>query len=236
MEKNDHKRSFNLCDCDDICIIPACRPHDECKKCPTGATGVTGATGPTGPTGATGLTGVTGPTGPTGATGVTGPTGQCNCECVSNGELVTNGGMEEIQDDKPTDWIFENEDGITSNDAQGRVHSGNYSINIEDDSSISQRIPIFGGCYYRLSFFARGEGSQVGLNASVTFETDSGDVDGGSISVRPQDITNSNRDFAFYQLITIQAPINTTAIVIKFLVNSSGGQSLDLDDVSLTIA
>lgn len=113
MEKNDHKRSFNLCDCDDICIIPACRPHDECKKCPTGATGVTG------------------------------PTGQCNCECVSNGELVTNGGMEEIQDDKPTDWIFENEDGITSNDAQGRVHSGNYSINIEDDSSISQRIPIF---------------------------------------------------------------------------------------------
>lgn len=202
MKEDEQKRSFNLCDCDDICVIPACRPHDECKKCPTGATGATGVTGPTG------------------------PTGQCSCACISNGELITNGGMENIEDDKPTDWIFENEDGISSNDAQGRVHSGNYSVNIEDGSSISQRIPISGECYYRLSFFARGEGSMVGLNASVVFETNNGNVDGGEITIRPQDITNSNRDFAFYQLITTKAPANATAIIIKFLVNSSGEQSL----------
>ncbi len=214
MKKDEQKRSFDLCDCDDICVIPACRPHDDCKVGPTGATGATGATGSTGPTG---------------------PTGECSCNCVSNGELVTNGGMEDIQDDKPTNWIFENEDGISSNDAQGRVHSGNYSVNIEDSSSISQRIPISGGCYYRLSFFARGEGSSVGLDASIIFETASGEIDGGNLSIRQQDITNSNRDFAFYQLISDKAPLNTTAIIIKFLVNSSGGQSLDLDDVSLSL-
>lgn len=214
MKKDKCKRSFDLCDCDDICVIPACRPHDDCKVGPTGATG---------------------PTGVTGATGATGPAGECNCDCISNGELVTNGNMEDIENDKPTNWIFENEDGVTSNDAQGRVHSGNYSVNIEDSSSISQRIPISGGCYYRLSFFARGEGDRVGLNASVVFETENGEVDGGNLSIRQQDITNSNRDFAFYQLITTKAPADTTAIIIKFLVNSSGEQSLDLDDVSLSL-
>ena len=51
--------------------------------------------------------------------------------------------------------------------------------------------------------------------------------------VRSQDITNSNRDFAYYRLITSQAPTGTTAIKIEFIVNANGNQSLDLDDVSL---
>lgn len=222
MNSEKCKEPLNLCDCDHITIVPACKRPDKCPKCPTGATG---ATGPTGPTGSTG------------ATGGTGATGQCDCNCVSNGELVINGGMEDIIDDQPTDWIFTNPDGITSNDSQGRVHSGNYSVNIEDESVIEQTIEVTeGGCYYRLSFFARGEGSQVGLTASVIFETATGDVDGGSITIRQQDITNSNRDFAFYQFITEQSPANTTAITIRFEVTANGGQSLDLDDVSLTIA
>lgn len=223
MIQNENKESFDICDCDSICIIPSCRPHNDCcKKCPIGPTGVTGPTGPTGITG---------------ATGVTGPTGQCSCNCIFNGELVANGGMEDIEEDKPTSWIFVNPDGVTSNDSQGRVHSGSYSVNIEDESSISQTIPLTeGGCYYRLSFFARAEGTNTGLQVNVIFNTTTGPVNAGSITVRNQDMTNSNRSFAFYQLITNIAPLNTTSITISFLVNSTGGQSIDIDDVSLTIA
>ena len=145
--------------------------------------------------------------------------------------------MENRDDDKPTNWTFTNPDGITSVNAQGRVHSGNWAVNIEDDSAIEQTIPVTAcGCYYILSFFARGEGSQVGLTATVTFQTTTGPVSGGTITVRQQDITNSNRDFAFYQLITTAAPCNTTGITIKFLVEAEGKQSLDLDDVSLIVA
>lgn len=145
--------------------------------------------------------------------------------------------MENRDADKPTDWIFTNPDGISSVDVQGRVHSGSWAVNIEDGSAIEQIIPISGcGCYYILSFFARGEGSQVGLTATVDFETDNGTVNGATIFVRQQDITNSNRDFAFYQVVTSASPMNTTAIRIKFLVNAEGNQSLDLDDVSLIVA
>ncbi|MDD5979581.1 MAG: hypothetical protein PUC23_00530, partial [bacterium] len=88
----------------------------------------------------------------------------CLCRCQSNGQLIINGGTENIGDNKPTDWIFTNPDGVTSVDVQGRVHSGLWAVNIEDGSSIEQTIPITeGGCFYILSFFARGEGSQVGL-------------------------------------------------------------------------
>lgn len=188
-----------------------------------------------GPTGPTGPRGATGPTGPTGATGPTGPTGNCRCSCVSKGELVVNGGMEVVIDDKPTGWIFTNPEDITSENSQGRVHSGNWSVNIGDDSTLSQVINnIEVGCFYELSFFARGEGAQVSLNANVIFLTNYGDVLGGNIMVRAQDITNSNRDFAYYRLITSQAPVGTTGIKIEFIVNANGNQSLDLDDVSLT--
>ena len=177
----------------------------------------------------------TGPTGPRGATGPTDPTGNCTCSCVSRGELVVNGGMEIVIDDKPTGWLFSNPDNITSENSQGRVHSGNWSVNITDDSTLSQVINnIEPGCFYELSFFARGEGAQVSLNANVIFITNSGDVLGGNLMVRSQDMTNSNRDFAYYRLITSEAPVGTTGIRIEFIIDANGNQSLDLDDVSLT--
>ena len=177
----------------------------------------------------------TGPTGPRGATGPTGPTGNCTCSCVSRGELVVNGGMEIVIDDKPTGWLFSNPDNITSENSKGRVHSGNWSVNITDDSTLSQVINnIEPGCFYELSFFARGEGAQVSLNANVIFITNSGYVLGGNLMVRFQDMTNSNRDFAYYRLITSEAPVGTTEVRIEFIVNANGNQSLDLDDVSLT--
>lgn len=144
--------------------------------------------------------------------------------------------MENRSENKPSNWIFTNPNGITSVTSQGRVHSGSWTVNIADKSAIEQTIQVVSdGCFYKLSFFARGEGNQVGLTATVTFETTTGPVTGGTITVRQQDITNSNRDFAFYQLITSASPSNTTAIKIKFLVDADGEQSLDLDDVSLIV-
>ena len=174
-------------------------------------------------------------TGPTVPTGATGPSENCTCSCISRGELVVNGGMENVIDDKPTGWLLTNPDNITSENSQGRVHSGNWSVNIEDDATISQVINnIEPDCFYELSFFERGEGDQVSLNANVIFITNYGDIIGGNIMIREQDITNSNRDFAYYRLITSQAPAGTTGIRIEFVVNANGNQSLDLDDVSLT--
>lgn len=145
--------------------------------------------------------------------------------------------MENSSNDKPLNWTFTNPDGVTSVNIRGRVHSGNWAVNIEDASAIEQTIPVnTGGCYYILSFFARGEGSQVGLTASVVFQTTTGPINGGIIDIRQQDIVNSNRSFAFYQIVTSSSPDNTTAITIKFLVNADGEQSMDLDDVSLIIA
>lgn len=145
--------------------------------------------------------------------------------------------MENRSNNKPLNWTFTNPTGINSVTTQGRVHSGSWAVNIEDGSAIEQTVSTTStGCFYILSFFARGEGSQVGLTATVTFETTTGPVNGGTIIVRQQDITNSNRNFAFYQLITSASPVNATGITVKFVVDAEGNQSLDLDDVSLIIA
>lgn len=142
--------------------------------------------------------------------------------------------METVADNKPTGWDFNNTDLVTSEDSQGRVHSGNWSVNLKDEAILSQTINnIECGCFYELSFFARGEGAQVGLTARVIFLTTTGDVTGGSITVRQQDITDSNRDFAYYKIITTAAPCTITGIRIEFEVTANGNQSLDLDDVSL---
>ena len=89
------------------------------------------------------------------------------------------------------------------------------------------------GCYYNLSFFAHGS-AQVGLTAKLVFETPGGDVIGGTVTVRKQDLINSNRDFAYFKMITSAAPNGVTGVRIEFSVDATGGQSLDLDDVSLT--
>lgn len=144
--------------------------------------------------------------------------------------------MENRSNNKPTNWVFTNSNGVTSINSQGRVHTGAWAVNIEDESAIEQTIPITDcGCHYQLTFFARGEGSEVGLTATAVFQTTTGPVNAGTITVRKQDITNSNREFAHYRLITSSSPCNVTGITIKFLVNANGNQSLDLDDVSLLV-
>ena len=210
---------------------------EEGEKCKPQCIGVIGPRGPQGPQGEQGPVGPQGPQGEQGPVGPQGPTGECDCPCQSMGQMIINGGMESVENDQPTDWIFTNSDGVTSVDAQGRVHSGNFAVNIENESAIEQTIPIEnGGCYYILSFFAKGEGAQVSFTVTLTFETPTGPVEGGTITVREQDVPNSNREFGFYQLISSQAPSDATAITVRFEVTAEGGQSLDLDDVSLAVA
>lgn len=115
------------------------------------------------------------------------------------------------------------------------MHSGNSSVNLSDGANLSQTIPITGGCYFETSFFARGEGAQVGFTATVTFITPTQQIPGGTIMVRQQDMTNDNRDFAFYRLLTTAAPADATSARISFAVTASGSQSMDLDDVSFAI-
>lgn len=202
----------------------------------TGATGTTGAAGLTGATGTTGATGLTGATGTTGATGATGATGVCECPCASTGELIQNGGMESFTDGVPTGWFTTTPNDVSQVTQQGRVHSGNSAVNLADGANLSQIVPINGGCFYELSFFAHGEGAQVGFTATVNFITPpSTETLGLQITVNQQDVPDSDREFEFYRGITTQAPANATLAIIEFTVNADGGQSLDLDDVSFSV-
>ena len=204
---------------------------------------MTGPTGPTGPAGAAGVTGPTGPTGPAGAAGVTGPTGPtgpagtCTCPCRSKGEMATNGGMELLTNDVPTGWTANNKTLVSPTDQQGRVHSGNRAVNLEGGAVLYQDVPVEAGCFHTLSFFARGEGSQVGFTAKVIYlNAQNQPTQGLLIQVRQQDLVNSNRSFAYYRGITSAAPAGTVKARIEFTVAANGGQSMDLDDVSFSVS
>ena len=189
------------------------------------------------PRGFDGAVGPTGPTGPTGATGATGPTGTCICPCRSNGEIVVNGGMETFTGQIPTGWLANHSDLISKVTLQGRVHSGNYAVNLKNTAMLSQEISIQPSCFYQLSFFARGEGSEVGLVAKVFYlNAQSQSTEALTIQVRQQDIVNSNRSFAYYRgITTVPAPMDTVKVRIEFSAITNGNQSLDIDDVSFSV-
>ena len=186
------------------------------------------------PRGADGVDGAVGPTGPTGPTG---PAGVCQCSCRSQGEMVVNGGMEIIDNCMPTDWAANDTGLVEPVEQQGRVHSGNWAVNLMNGAVLYQDIAAEAGCFYQLSFFARGEGSQVGVAARVIFyNAQNQPTEGLLIRVRQQDMVNSNRVFAHYQGITTTAPAGTVRARIEFAVTADGGQGMDLDDVSFSIA
>jgi hypothetical protein len=144
-----------------------------------------------------------------------------------------NGGMEVFSANVPTGWNSTTPAEISQETAQGRVHSGSSAVNIGGDGILTQDIPLISpGCYYEFSFFARGQGAQVGLTAAVTFLTPGGTVPGASIVVRMMDIPTDNREFAYYRVLTDAAPVGVTLARLSFSVTTQDSQSLDLDDVS----
>ena len=153
------------------------------------------------------------------------------------GEMAANGGMESFSGDGvPSGWNINDSDLVEPDDDQGDVHSGNYSVLLYDGAVLWQNVSIRGGCYYDLSFFARGNGAQVQLEACVIFSNgDNMRTNGSCILVRAQDIPTDNRNFAYYRVITSQAPNDATNARIEFRVTANGEQSLNLDDVSFSV-
>lgn len=151
--------------------------------------------------------------------------------------MMINGGMEQFTYHVPTGWTINNKELVSQVVQQGRVHSGNSAVNLEDGAVLSQEVPAEAGCFHRLSFFARGEGSQVGFTAKVFYlNAQNQATQGLSIQVRQQDLIASNRVFAFFQGITTAAPAGTVKARIEFTVNTASGQTMDLDDVSFAVA
>jgi len=153
------------------------------------------------------------------------------------GELIRNGGMEQFQENGvPVGWIANDADKVEPVTAQGRVHSGNSAVNMTDGATLRQDVAITGGCFFDFSFFAHGEGAQVAIVATVTFMNNQGlSQTGLTISIRQQDLPDSNRSFGYYRGITTQAPAGATFARITFAVTANGGQSADIDDVSFSV-
>ena len=205
------------------------RDKCRCCCCCRGPKGEKGEPGKQGSPGKPGKPGEQGPQGPKGEPG------KCDCKCESKGELLKNGGMELFTGNVPTDWNTTTPGAISHITQQGRVHSGESAVAITDEGNLSQIVPVNEGCFYELSFFGHGEGALVGVTATVTFITGTGSTVGLTITVRQQDIPNSNRDFGYYRGITIQAPAGTEMAEIRFSVTANGNQHLVLDDVSFSV-
>jgi hypothetical protein len=147
--------------------------------------------------------------------------------------------MESFTGDVPAAWSTTTQLAVSQTTAQGTVHSGDSAVLLQNGAVLTQAIvkPINPGCYYSFSFFAQGESSQVSFAAGVTFITSHGNVDGAVITVRAQDLINSNRNFAYFRVITSEAPADVTGAYVQFTVLAvSDQQSMSLDDVSLTVA
>ena len=208
--------------CCDACCKPAC------SCCPTivGPTGPTGPTGPIGPTGpGVGATGPTGPMGPTGATGA-----------VLPGELVANGTMEQFTNTVPTGWTVNNEALAGQATAAGQVHSGLSAVQLASGAQMRQALAAAPGSYYRLSFYAQGVGDQPAVTGRIIFtDAAGGESNAADVSVRSQDMVKTAPNFGYYQVISTVVPENVTTVTVYLEATGGTGDSVILDDVSLTV-
>lgn len=195
---------------------------------PTGATGAAGFAGATGPTGATGATGATGPTGPTGATGAAGT--------VLPGELVTNGTMEQFTNTVPTGWTMNNDALAGQATGAGQVHSGLSAVQLASGAQMRQTLAAAPGSYYRLSFYAQGVGDQPAVTGRIIFtDAAGGESNAADVSVRSQDMVKTAPNFGYYQVISTVVPENVTTVTVYLEATGGTGDSVILDDVSLTV-
>jgi len=156
---------------------------------------------------------------------------------LPTGELAANGGMEVFTNGVPNGWTTTTPTLVSQQTDSGLVHSGSSAVNLAKGAILTQVIPVAAAaCYYKFSFFANASAEGAGIVATVTFETPGGDVAGGSITVRDTDIVNSRDNFAYYRMVTLASPLTATAARIRFAIPAgTGGQSINLDDVSFGI-
>lgn len=206
---------------------------------PAGATGAAGATGPTGPAGPVGATGATGPVGATGATGATGPTGPAGpaASQTTSGNYITNGSMDTFDDTVPTGWTSENPSLVAQQNTPGRFHTGSSSVSLSNGGTLSQDVtPTVDGAHYDLSFFANATSPDTTLTAAVIFVTGAGSENGLMIEIPGGSLPTASGDFGYYRRITAQAPAGTTTVRVAFGAASQTGGTVQIDDVSLTLA
>lgn len=161
--------------------------------------------------------------------------------CPNTGELAPNFGFEgnfvaSNGDLVPEGWMGAN---VTQETNQQKIHSGLKAVVLgrrpsDDAVLISSRITddVTPGCFYILAFQAGGTGPCT-LTAQLIFiDSMGGQTVGGQIQViGASKVANVG---VFYRGIFGPAPSDLAAVQIKFTKTATG--SIDLDDVSLTVA
>jgi hypothetical protein len=143
--------------------------------------------------------------------------------------------MEYFNGSVPVGWEITDPDMVRRITARGLVHSGESSVGLSNGADLRQEItPIQEGCYYEFSFFAHSDGANVGMSATLTYLTETGEEPAGEIVARQMDIPTADRVFSYYRVITSQAPKGVKSLLIEFNVVAQGNQSLQIDDVSFS--
>lgn len=161
--------------------------------------------------------------------------------CPNTGELAPNFGFEgnfvaSDSDLVPVGWSGTN---VDQEKVQQKIHSGLKAVVLgrtpSADAVLTSQLlttDVIPGCFYILAFHAGGTGPSI-LTAQLIFiNSMGGQTVGGQIQViGASKVANVG---VFYRGIFGPVPSDLAAVQIKFTKTGTG--SIDLDDVSLTIA
>lgn len=152
------------------------------------------------------------------------------------GELVTNGSMEQFTNTVPTGWTVNNEALAGQATGAGQVHSGLSAVQLASGAQMRQTLAAAPGSYYRLSFYAQGVGDQPAVIGRIIFtDAAGGESIAADVSVRSQDMVKTAPNFGYYQVISTVVPENVTTVTVYLEATGGTGDSVILDDVSLTV-
>ncbi|HOB88001.1 MAG: DUF642 domain-containing protein [Bacillota bacterium] len=152
-------------------------------------------------------------------------------QCPSTGDVIINGDFEDTgsdpEDPQLVGWDVVNaEPRVRNGEPVSTVFSGNVvavlgSPNTSQDASISQTVPVNGGCPYQLTFAASGNPAGPTLSVQVEFFSN------GSISTFNRVITTLGQGYHTYVYV-LDTPENATSATITFIKEGAGESSIDL--------
>ena len=143
--------------------------------------------------------------------------------------------MEAFVDNLPSNWVSTTADNVSQVVTSIRVHTGASSVNMTNSANLTQTINIDGNSFYNFSFFAHANNVTTSLIARVIFIADGVETTGLEINLAAGSIPNSDSQFGYYRGVTIESPSGATQARIEFVVGEGESQSVDIDDVSLTL-
>ena len=145
--------------------------------------------------------------------------------------------MDTFDDMVPTGWTSENPSLVAQQNTPGRFHTGSSSVSLSNGGTLSQDVtPTVDGAHYDLSFFANATSPDTTLTAAVIFVTGAGSENGLMIEIPGGSLPTASGDFGYYRRITAQAPEGMTTVRVAFGAASQTGGTVQIDDVSLTLA